>query len=302
MLVSGVRSSCEASATNARWRASVASVSLRAALSSWSMSSNVWARSDDLVVGAGLGERDVGVAGAGDLARRAGEAGDRPHRALGHVQAGDEGEQRPAEHAEGEEEADAVDRGGGGVVRLGVLHEPHGRRQGLVGQRSVQLVALAAVRDRERARRHAIVAHVAESLAVGIGQRKSSGLGIAPGRSRRSGAPRRRRSPHRSAPASSTLMRPSAVNSGSSPLARSATVARRSSSNASWTRSSATAPITTANRQRIPKVSAAVTTAIFIRTGRRVLKPRPSARSRPRGSCAARAARRPARACGAGWR
>ena len=132
MLVSGVRSSCEASATNARWRASVASVSLRAALSSWSMSSNVWARSATSSLALRLGQRDVGVARAGHLARRAGEAGDRPHRALGHVQAGDEGEQRAAEHAEGEEEADPVDRGGRGVLRLGVLHEAHRRRQGLV--------------------------------------------------------------------------------------------------------------------------------------------------------------------------
>ncbi len=45
MLVSGVRSSCEASATNSRWRASDDSVSPRAALSSRSMSSRVWARS-----------------------------------------------------------------------------------------------------------------------------------------------------------------------------------------------------------------------------------------------------------------
>ena len=46
MLVSGVRSSCDASATNLRWRASVASVSPRAALSSPSMSSKVCARSE----------------------------------------------------------------------------------------------------------------------------------------------------------------------------------------------------------------------------------------------------------------
>ena len=46
MLVSGVRSSCDASATNFRCRASVASVSPRAALSSPSMSSKVCARSE----------------------------------------------------------------------------------------------------------------------------------------------------------------------------------------------------------------------------------------------------------------
>ncbi len=55
MLVSGVRSSCEASATNSRWRASVASVSPRAALSSRSMSSKVRARSATSSLALGLG-------------------------------------------------------------------------------------------------------------------------------------------------------------------------------------------------------------------------------------------------------
>ena len=55
MLVSGVRSSCEASATNLRCRASVASVSSRAALSSRSMSSNVCARSATSSFACGFG-------------------------------------------------------------------------------------------------------------------------------------------------------------------------------------------------------------------------------------------------------
>ena len=55
MLVSGVRSSCEASATKSRWRSSVASVSSRAAPSSRSMASKVLARSDTSSLARGLG-------------------------------------------------------------------------------------------------------------------------------------------------------------------------------------------------------------------------------------------------------
>ena len=55
MLVSGVRSSCDASATKSRWRLSVASVSAQAPASSRSMSSNVFARSDTSSLARGLG-------------------------------------------------------------------------------------------------------------------------------------------------------------------------------------------------------------------------------------------------------
>ena len=55
MLVSGVRSSCEASATKSRWRSSAASLSPRAAESSRSMSSSVWARSETSSLACGLG-------------------------------------------------------------------------------------------------------------------------------------------------------------------------------------------------------------------------------------------------------
>ena len=60
MLVSGVRSSCEASATNSRWRVSAASVSVRAASSSPSMSSSVCARSETSSFAVGFGSATCG--------------------------------------------------------------------------------------------------------------------------------------------------------------------------------------------------------------------------------------------------
>ena len=60
MLVSGVRSSCEASATNSRWRSSEASVSPRAASSSRSISSRVEARSLTSSLATGRGRRWLG--------------------------------------------------------------------------------------------------------------------------------------------------------------------------------------------------------------------------------------------------
>ena len=122
MLVSGVRSSCEASATNLRWRASVSSVSPRAALSSPSMSSKVCARSETSSFACGFGKRDVRVARARHLARGAREPGDRPHRALGHEQPAEEGEQRAADHAEGQEQPHAVHGRLDAALGLRVLH------------------------------------------------------------------------------------------------------------------------------------------------------------------------------------
>ena len=66
-LVSGVRSSCEASATNWRWRASIASVSPRAASSSRSIPSSVRASSATSSSASGWGIVRGGVAGARDL-------------------------------------------------------------------------------------------------------------------------------------------------------------------------------------------------------------------------------------------
>ena len=59
-LVSGVRSSCEASATNARWRTSIASVSPRAWSSDLSMPSRVRASSATSSSAAGWGTRRLG--------------------------------------------------------------------------------------------------------------------------------------------------------------------------------------------------------------------------------------------------
>ena len=55
--VSGVRSSCEASATNCRWRCRAPSVSSRAASSASSMACSVRGELGDLVVGGRLGDR-----------------------------------------------------------------------------------------------------------------------------------------------------------------------------------------------------------------------------------------------------
>ena len=104
MLVSGVRSSWEASATNSRWRASAASLSSCGLAELAEHVLEGVGQVGDLVVGARLGQRDVRVPRPRHLARGAGEPGDRAHRAAGHQQAAEEREQRAAEHAEGQEE------------------------------------------------------------------------------------------------------------------------------------------------------------------------------------------------------
>ena len=114
-LVSGVRSSCEASATNWRWRASIASVSPRAASSSRSIPSQRARQLGDLVVGLAAGARSregsrvraisaaVEVSSAiGAIARRAIAIPASSARPV------------PSEHAEQQEQLDARDR------RLGV--------------------------------------------------------------------------------------------------------------------------------------------------------------------------------------
>ena len=128
--VSGVRSSCDASATNSRWRARVASVSDARRSSAWSIPSSV--RASSATSSSRLGMRDParGVAGALDRARGLGQLGDRGHRAPGGRDAGEQRQRRPAEHAEPEEEAHAV----GGRLDVGeparVLHERRRRRTG----------------------------------------------------------------------------------------------------------------------------------------------------------------------------
>ena len=110
-LVSGVRSSCEASATNWRWRASIASVSPRAASSSRSMPSSVRASSatsssaSRLRACCATGSRVRAISRA---ARR--ELRDRRHRAARDRHAGEQRERRAGEHAEQQEQLDAADR------------------------------------------------------------------------------------------------------------------------------------------------------------------------------------------------
>ncbi len=125
-----------------------------------------------LVVGARLGQRDVRVARACHLAGRSGQAGDRPHRALGDVEAAQEGEQRAAEHAEGEEEAHAVDRPIDGRLRLGELNPAHGLGHRLPDRAERPRSRVA--RQHERARDDPVAGQVAEPLLAGLGQRQQT--------------------------------------------------------------------------------------------------------------------------------
>ena len=69
--VSGVRSSCEASATNSRWRASAPSVSARALVERREHRVQRAGQLGHLVLGLGVGQLQRGVARALDLARAA---------------------------------------------------------------------------------------------------------------------------------------------------------------------------------------------------------------------------------------
>ena len=84
-LVSGVRSSCEASATKRRWRSSVASVSLRARVERAEHALQRARELGDLVVGVRLGQRAARVARALDLGGGRGQLGDRRDRAARDV-------------------------------------------------------------------------------------------------------------------------------------------------------------------------------------------------------------------------
>ncbi len=159
-----MRSSCDASATNCRCRASVASVSPRASLSANSMLSSVLRQLGDLVVGLGMGDRQRRVARARDRARGVGEPRDRRHRARRGGEAGEQRERRAAQHAEAEEHAHAVlpDLDVGELAR--VLDEEHAgveRHRPRLDQVPVPLL-------RGLARRHEVrrVVGLLEHLAV----------------------------------------------------------------------------------------------------------------------------------------
>ena len=109
MLVSGVRSSCEASATNSRWRRRADSRSERAASSESSICSQRPRQLADLVVGAGLGHVARGVAGLGDLTCGRGQRGDRPHRAAGDRHPGEAGEHGRADHPGRDQQPEPAD-------------------------------------------------------------------------------------------------------------------------------------------------------------------------------------------------
>ena len=110
MLVSGVRSSCEASATNSRCACIICSVSERAASSSRSICSSVRASSptSSSVSGSGMrceGSRVVAISRAVAVSAAIGRIA-RPATAI----AGERGEQGAAEHAEPQEEPEPADR------------------------------------------------------------------------------------------------------------------------------------------------------------------------------------------------
>ena len=109
--VSGVRSSCEASATNWRWRSRAPSVSSREASKPSSMACSVCASSATSSSARGLGQRLRRVARALDVVGGRREPGDRGHRAPAQQDAAEQRQQRAAEHARAEEEADAPDGG-----------------------------------------------------------------------------------------------------------------------------------------------------------------------------------------------
>ena len=111
----------------------------------------------DLVVGLGLGQGHVGVARAGHLAGGAGEAGDGPHRALGHVEAAEKGEQRAPDHAEREEDAHAADRARDGALGLAVLDEAGVVGHRLLQERAAERLAGAVARDGEGTRHYAVI-------------------------------------------------------------------------------------------------------------------------------------------------
>ncbi len=180
MLVRGVRSSWEASATNSRWRTSADSVSSRAASSWRSMSSSVCGQLGHLVVGLGARQRLRRVARARHLASGAGEPGDRAHRATSHGEAGQKGQAGAAEDPQPEEEVQPVDVPC--TLALGFAYWTNAT--GAPIGRAIQVEAAAAVeRLREqRSCHHPEVADVAHAaldrraevgLAAGAGERRS---------------------------------------------------------------------------------------------------------------------------------
>ena len=108
-LVSGVRSSCEASATNARWRSSVASVSSRAAESESSIPRSVRESSatSSSAVGSGsvrLGSRVRSISAAAAVSSAIGVIARRATSAPAAIR-----QDRPGEHAEREQQLEVAD-------------------------------------------------------------------------------------------------------------------------------------------------------------------------------------------------
>ena len=107
-LVSGVRSSCEASATNSRWRLQRALGLEARALERAEHLLERLRQLGDLVVAVRLGDGERGVAGPRDLARGGRDVGHRAQRAARQREPAEQREQRAAEDAEGQEQAHAA--------------------------------------------------------------------------------------------------------------------------------------------------------------------------------------------------
>ncbi len=131
MLVSGVRSSCEASATKRRWRSSASSVSVRAWPSAREHLLERARQVGDLVVRYRLRQLHVRVARARDRLGRLGEPRDRRDRTPREREPGQQREHRSAEHADEQEQLDPRQRVLEVVDGLGVLE---------VGERVAELL------------------------------------------------------------------------------------------------------------------------------------------------------------------
>ncbi len=111
-LVSGVRSSWEASATNCRCRVSIASVSARDSARGDEHLVERHGELADLVGGVRHGDAALRVARARDVACGDGQLRDGSHGVASHDQTGAQRQQRAAEHTDGQEVAHAVLRAG----------------------------------------------------------------------------------------------------------------------------------------------------------------------------------------------
>ena len=151
MLVSGVRSSCEASATNSRWAWTSCWASVREASSSREHRIERPSQLGDLVVGRRLRHRERRVARRRDFARGRGQRRDRPHRPLRHPQAGERRQQCSGADSDAEEQPKPADRGVELVVVARIEHVDGVERARRRGQDALRDREVSKVRVRRSA-------------------------------------------------------------------------------------------------------------------------------------------------------